>query len=420
MAGVELLPLATKHQTVRLLGHQPVLDGLRALAWLAVFAGHAGLAPEFAAGQVAMFVFFGLSGFLITTLLSGEKDLHGRINLANFYMRRTLRLVPALVAFLLIWLLVVVVFGHHSWMTTVPGSGTGTGEPLSVAVEGVGAGLTYLTNWCGLFGLFTGYVPLGHLWSLAVEEQFYLVWAPLMVVLLGRDRRIALAGTCLLATASFIDVVWVHHAHATTAWIFYSTDTRSGAFLAGAALGLVWSRHPVIGTWWRRGCTPTVITSVGLLVFAGWVFDHPSSALVYGMAWIGASIAAPLMVVALIDRPRDKASWLASPVVTYVGRRSYALYLWHYVWLTWLRSLGFSGVLLALLATFICAELSWRIIESPFLSLKHRFISDKPSAREEIEGLGQRLEPGLLEPGEMVPGAEPAKAPVGTLAGATV
>ena len=79
-------------RAVRLLGHQPVLDGVRALAFLAVFFGHAGLAPELAAGQVAMFVFFGLSGFLITALLCGEKDLHGRISLVNFYLRRTLRL----------------------------------------------------------------------------------------------------------------------------------------------------------------------------------------------------------------------------------------------------------------------------------------------------------------------------------------
>ena len=111
---------------------------------------------------------------------------------------------------------------------------------------GGGAGLTYLTNWCGLFGIFTGYVPLGHLWSLAVEEQFYLLWAPLLLFLLSRHRRIALAATCTLAVASFIDVVWVHHAQSTTAWVFYSTDTRSGAFLAGAALSLLWSRHPVI------------------------------------------------------------------------------------------------------------------------------------------------------------------------------
>jgi peptidoglycan/LPS O-acetylase OafA/YrhL len=412
VAWVELRPLAAKSRAVRLLGHQPVVDGLRALAWLAVFAAHAGLAPELAAGQVAMFVFFGLSGFLITTMVSEEKHLHGRINLPHFYLRRTLRLVPALAAFLLIWLLVVLVFGHDAWMTSVPGAGKGTGEPLSVAVEGVGAGLTYLTNWCGLFGLFTGYVPLGHLWSLAVEEQFYLLWAPLLVFLLSRDRRIALAGTCLLAIASFVDVVWVHHAHATTAWVYYSTDTRSGAFLAGAALALLWSRRPAIGGWWRRTCTPTIIATTGLLVFAGWVFDHPTSALVYGTAWIGASIAAPLMVVALVDRPRQRPSWLAHPAMTYIGRRSYALYLWHYVWLTWLRSLGFSGVLIALLATFTCAELSWRIVESPFLAMKQRLVSGKQADPIDV------LEAGVA--GDGMAGDGMGNVPVGPMAGAAL
>ena len=353
---------------------------MRALAWMAVFASHAGLAPELAVGQVAMFVFFGLSGFLITAMLSEEKDLRGRINLFHFYVRRALRLVPALVVFLLIWLLVVIFFGHDAWMTSVPGAGTGTGEPISVAIEGVGAGITYLTNWCGLFGLFTGYVPLGHLWSLAVEEQFYLFWAPLLVFLLSRSRRIAVVGTCLLAIASFLDVIWLHHAHATTTLVFYSTDTRSGAFLAGAALGLLWSRRPAIGGWWGRTSTPAIVVTIGSLVFGGWIFDHPSSAFVYGTAWIAVSVAAPLMVVVLVNRRRQRPSWLASPAMTYVGRRSYALYLWHYVWLTWLRSLGFSGVLIALLATLACAELSWRVVESPFLRMKRSLVADKPAA----------------------------------------
>jgi peptidoglycan/LPS O-acetylase OafA/YrhL len=368
---------------VRALGHQPVLDGARGLAWFAVFMGHAGLLPEFAAGQVAMFVFFGLSGFLITTILFVEWGKSGRISLTKFYARRALRLVPALVAFLAVWLAVVALFAHDAWLTTVPGSGgKGGGEPFSVALEGAGAGLTYVTNWCGLFGVFTGYVPLGHLWSLAVEEQFYLLWAPLLVLLLGCGRRTAVTGACLVATASFVDVVWLQHAHSTTPWVFYSTDTRSGAFLVGGALGLLWSGRVIVARWWRHLCTPLAIVCVGVMAWSAWVFDHPVSGTIYGSAWIAVSIAAPLVVVALIDREKQRPSLLSSPIMTYLGRRSYALYLWHYVWLTWLRGLGLVGVAIALVATLCCAELSWRLVELPFLHMKRLYsTSHQPDVR---------------------------------------
>ncbi len=250
--------------STRFFQHQPVLDGVRGLAWFAVFLGHAGLAPGLAIGQVAMFVFFGLSGFLITTVLSVERIRTGHIRLRKFYARRALRLVPALVAFLAVWVLVVAIFGHESWVATVPGSsGASNGVSFSVAVEGAVGALTYLTNWCGLFNIFSGYVPLGHLWSLAVEEQFYLLWAPLLVVLIAVRRRVATATAFLLAAASFVDVVVLQHAHSTTPWVFYSTDTRSGAFLVGGGVGLLWSDRRALATWWSQVCTPVAAVGPG-------------------------------------------------------------------------------------------------------------------------------------------------------------
>ena len=368
-------------------GHQPVLDGVRGLAWLAVFLGHAGLAPELAAGQVAMFVFFGLSGFLITATLSAEHAKSRRISLQRFYGRRALRLVPALSAFLTIWLLVIVVFGGAAWVSAVPGSGGGSGGvPITVAIEGVVGAITYLTNWFGLFGVFTGYVPLGHLWSLAVEEQFYLCWPPLLALLIGYRRRAAAVVALLLAVASFMDVTWLHHAQSTTAWIFYGTDTRCGAFLVGSALGLLWCERETVTEWWRGMCTPVTVVCFGVLAWSSWVFDHTVSAAVYDAAWIGVSLAAPIMVVALIDRRATKSSWLSSPVMTYIGRRSYALYLWHYVWLTWLHGLGLWGVLLALLATLVCAELSWHLVEAPFLRMRSHFAVDQGRSRRTDRG----------------------------------
>jgi peptidoglycan/LPS O-acetylase OafA/YrhL len=145
-------------------------------------------------------------------------------------------------------------------------------------------------------------------------------------------------------------------------------------FLIGGALGLLWSARPVVAQWWRRMCTPVVIIAAVVLVWSAWVFDHPASSLTYGSAWISVSLAAPLMIVALIDRGRKRPSILSGPIVTYIGRRSYGLYLWHYVWLTWLRGLGLAGVGLALVATLASAELSWRLVETPFLRLKRRYV----------------------------------------------
>jgi peptidoglycan/LPS O-acetylase OafA/YrhL len=115
------------------------------------------------------------------------------------------------------------------------------------------------------------------------------------------------------------------------------------------------------------------------------VFDQNLSAPLFTVTWIAVSVAAGLLVVAFLgDRPRSRHSIVDSPVATYVGRRSYGLYLWHYVWLTWLASLGLLGIPLALLATFAAAEISWRLVERHALSLKRRFAS-VPSAQAVAE-----------------------------------
>jgi peptidoglycan/LPS O-acetylase OafA/YrhL len=144
-------------------------------------------------------------------------------------------------------------------------------------------------------------------------------------------------------------------------------------FLIGGALGLLWSGRLAVARLWRRMCMPVVVVSLGLMVWSGWVFDHRASGAVYGAAWIAVSLAAPLMVMALVDRGGAGPGLLTGSIATYLGRRSYALYLWHYVWLTWLHGLGLVGVAMALVATLSCAEISWRLIEAPALRLKARY-----------------------------------------------
>jgi peptidoglycan/LPS O-acetylase OafA/YrhL len=365
------------------LGHEPVLDGARGAAWLTVFVAHAGLVPEVAAGQVAMFVFFGLSGFLITNLLVDEFSRTGRISLLRFYARRALRLLPALVLFLSAWLLVVALFGHEPWITTVPGGGKGSAEPFTVALAGAGAGLAYLTNWFVIFKVFNTYVPLGHLWSLAVEEQFYLLWAPLLLLLLSKfGRKMAAAITAGLVCLTFLDFIFVKHAGSTSIWEYMGTDVRAGAFLLGGIAAILRPRLTGRQVWVGLR-TPVIAICCGTAVFAGWVFDHSVSRFTYDASWIGLSVAAPVLILALVDRPiPGRRPFLSAPVLTYLGRRSYALYLWHYVWLTWLRSLGIVGVLGAFGASVACSELSWRLVERRALSLKQRVVQRAETVNE--------------------------------------
>jgi peptidoglycan/LPS O-acetylase OafA/YrhL len=355
------------------LGRQPAFDGARGVAWLVVFAAHANLVADAAVGQVAMFFFFALSGFLITALLLGERHRTGRISLGHFFARRALRLLPALYLFLAAWLAVALLLPHSPWLTTVPGGGTGPGEPWTVALEGIGAAVGYLSNWANVFGLFSGYFPLGHLWSLAVEEQFYVVWAPLLALLLARGRRIGTV-IALLVAASLLDVAFLHAHPAGSTWVDMGTDTRAGAFLAGALASLAWHRrHATVVMIQGRWRVLASAASFGAFVWAAVVFKHPASQTQFVLAFALASLAAPVMVLTIMGPGSGPRHALAHPVLVYLGRRSYALYLWHYVWLTWLRGWGLAGVVGALAVTLLCGEASWRLVEARALARKTRF-----------------------------------------------
>jgi peptidoglycan/LPS O-acetylase OafA/YrhL len=293
---------------------------------------------------------------------------------------------------------VVAIFGDHAWLASVPGATTGQGVSLVVALEAAGAALLYLTNWCDIFHLFTGYVPLEHLWSLAVEEQLYLVWAPLLALVLARARRWAFALALALAVGSFLDVLVLHHTPTTSTWVYRGTDTRMGTFLVGGALAIAWAGPLARSKTWARSTRVIPGAALGALVWSAWVIDHPSSADVAAIAWVAASVAGPLLVVAMLDRHRDGGrSVFARALPGYLGRRSYALYLWHYVWLTWLSSLGLAGVVGALAATLCSAELSWRLVEARALAFRRHFGgAHSPQTVRPVQPVRTHPRPGSL------------------------
>ena len=339
------------------LGYRPSLDGLRAFAVLLVFGVHTHprLIP---AGSIGVDIFFVLSGFLITTLLVQELDDRGRVSIGRFYMRRALRLLPALfglLAAVALWaLLIAAPDTRHNALREILAAGSYTRN---------------LTWWARTPGTL-----LGHTWSLALEEQFYLVW-PLLLTVCLRPRR---SGTWLAVVfvGAFIVLTAMRTSHVVGPGALFLG--RPEALLLGAALGLVrrdfadrWASAAAI----RRAVPAVVVGFIALVAIAAW---DPGDDL-FGFGYTVAALAAVLLIhglVVLKEQGLCRAfAW--RPAVA-LGRISYGFYLWHLPVLRWTDDrligrpaivrigLGFAGALAA-------AMLSYRLLEQPALRLKSRF-----------------------------------------------
>ncbi|HJQ29314.1 MAG TPA: acyltransferase family protein, partial [Rubrobacter sp.] len=370
------------------LTYRPGLDGLRALAVIAVLLYHADLA-WIPGGFLGVEVFFVISGYLITALLLAEWRQRGRIDLKTFWMRRARRLLPALYVLLVATLAFAVVF--------LPGEVAGLrGDVL--------AAFGYVTNWYLIFGQESYFEAVGrpsllqHLWSLAVEEQFYLIWPVVLALGLGlgatrlRRRRvltIALVG----ATLSAVAMALLYVPGLDPSRIYYGTDTRATGLLCGAALAFLWSpgeryrpaeaRHhrlklPDRGRFRRRwGWTaPFMLDVVGLAALGGlvWFCLHLGEfdPLLYrgGFALVALTTAATIMAV-VHPYTRIGSRLLGSTPLRWVGVRSYSIYLWHWpVFMVTRPELdvpieGWSLLALRLAVTVALADLSYRYIETP-------------------------------------------------------
>jgi len=290
------------------LGYRPALDGVRALAVLAVVAVHS-WSTALPNGWLGVDVFFVLSGFLITSLLVDEWSSRGTVDLAGFYMRRARRLLPALLLAGLGALLL---------------AGLIQGEAAETRRE-LGAALVFGANWqVGAVIDHGGWAGLlGHTWSLSVEEQFYLVW-PLLLVLALRLVRVRGA---LALTLAGIGLVAAHRA---VSWggmpdVFYRTDMRADSLLVGCAIGLAaasgWRPSP------RWAGRMGIVSSLGLLALAAFpaaLHTSPFMAL-GGFTLLG--LLGGGLVCAAFWNPHRLLRW---PPLVYVGRISYGVYLWDY------------------------------------------------------------------------------------------
>lgn len=339
------------------LGTRPSLDGVRALAVLLVAGVHARpkLLPG---GSIGVDVFFVLSGFLITTLLLEELDTNGRIHFGRFYARRALRLLPALAG-----LLVAVVV----WAVVVASPGT-----RHDALREVVAAASYTRNmpwWDGVPGTL-----LGHTWSLALEEQFYLVW-PVLLALLVRPRRSA-RGLTVLFVLLWVVVGALRLAEVAGPGLFWVQ--RPEALLLGAAVALTRRRHATAWVAPRARSMATAGVVAGALGLVGLALWDDADRM-FGVGFSLAAVAAVLLVLGLVVlEERGVGGWFARRPVVLFGRMSYGFYLWHMPVLRWVddRLVGRSamvrlplGLGLALLATAV----SYRVLEQPALRWKDRF-----------------------------------------------
>lgn len=357
------------------LGWRPALDGLRGLAVVAVVLFHFKTNPYLRGGWIGVDLFFGLSGFLITTLLLEEWLASGRIALGKFYARRLLRLFPAFAVLILAIALVRIV-----WRDAAFTHDPSFGDTLKNVIFAV----AYIHNWGMAFDVLDG-ENFGHLWSLAAEEQYYLLWPGALILMLRAGlplRTIAAVTLCLAALSASVpfllpDAGWRR--------LYYGTDYRIHGLLIGSVAGILFAsgqiqrshaRHPLF----LIALSIAVMYMSGLLVLTT---TKASFLLVFGFPLLALSCAVVVLAAAFAEG-RITLAVLGNRVLVYLGRRSYAIYLWHLPMGQWLGALDTVPQLLAAgTATLLAAELSHHLVERPALSLKRRFRAQTGLERQE-------------------------------------
>jgi peptidoglycan/LPS O-acetylase OafA/YrhL len=344
----------------------PGIDGLRAIAVLAVLAYHTG-GGWMPGGFLGVEVFFVISGYLITVLLLHEQERTGTIDLGRFWLRRARRLLPAL------FVLIAVVLAFV--LLALPE------EVVEVRADALAA-LFYVQNWHLIFAEQSYFETLGrpsllrHLWSLAVEEQFYLIWPPILVLLWRFGARRAVLFSALLgALAASTLMALLHDPNADPSRVYYGTDTRASGLLIGAALACLWQAERSAKKSPRSFVMALDLAGLSALLLLVTLFlsIHEFSPLLYRGGFLLIALTTALLIVACAHpAARLCPRVLGGAALGWVGTRSYSIYLWHWPIFMVSRPLldmpiaGVPLLLMQLLMTLGAAEMSYRHVEQPF------------------------------------------------------
>ena len=346
------------------LSYLPGLDGLRALAVMAVLLFHAGQ-RWIPGGFLGVEVFFVISGFLITCVLLESRERTGSVGLKQFWFRRARRLLPALFALLLGTLAVSVLFYPDEVAKL-------RGDTL--------AAFGYMTNWYFILDHQSYFDEVGrpsllrHLWSLAIEEQFYLVWPVVLALLVGRLRTggmVLLLIAAAAASSVLMAVLWNPEAGPTR--VYFGTDTRAAGLLIGAALAFVWAPWKLRES--RARAYSVALNFAGLTALAGLVYLHVEldqyRPFLYHGGFALVAVCSAVVIAVAVHPSAHLGRLLGLQPLRWLGTRSYAVYLWHWpVFMLTRPGLdvsidGWELLGLRLGITLLLAEISYRLVERP-------------------------------------------------------
>ena len=370
------------------MGYEPSLDGIRAFSVIAVMLYHANVA-WLPGGFLGVEVFFVVSGFLITSLLIEERESNHRINLKQFWIRRARRLLPAFFVMLCATAVCVAFYATDS---------------APDFRRDMLPSLGYFSNWWQIFAVDTPYFAasslpvLRHLWSLAVEEQWYLIWPLLFTLVFGAKwMRPKISGALLITCSGAIMVTtalrFVEDNETRTNFLYLSTFTRSSGLLLGAAVALLW--RP-----WRKISTRFVLArsmvadalAIGSIAVIGYLMAtvHVADARLY-QGGLAATTIASAVIVAVVMRPNGL---LIKRVFSYnffaeIGRRSYGLYLWHWpIFVVAHARDSIDRLAIALAATIIINEFVYQYVEIP---TRHGALGNWWRNRQQLSAMHRRL-----------------------------
>lgn len=345
--------------------YMPGLDGVRAVAVIAIIIYH--LNPQWLSGGfLGVDTFFVISGYLITSLLLTEYHNTGKIELMSFWLRRVKRLIPA-VLFLVMGVIVLSLI----FMPT---------EIQKVRADSIAA-IFYVSNWWYIMqnvDYFEQFAvqPLKHLWSLAIEEQFYLVFPIVLLSLLSFIRRLKSIRIIflILLVISMIAMMVLYVPNENVARVYFGTDTRIQTLLMGVLLALVWPPFQLkakVNRQMRTMIDTAGVVGLAILFICFKFVSETNSILYYGGFFLISTVT--LLVIASSVHPSGYfAKFLGNKVFTFIGSRSYSLYLWHYPIIVLIHHQFVQGqipplvyVVEILLMVFM-AEFSYKFIEQPF------------------------------------------------------